>query len=86
DVIAAFIFRPGFSTATSVTEVSGRGVGMDAVRDFLEREGGAIELRFTDDRAGADYRHFQTVVRLPQQWAVKMADATQAKQEEALAG
>ncbi|MEX3821099.1 ATP-binding protein, partial [Paraburkholderia sp. BR14262] len=86
DVIAAFIFRPGFSTATSVTEVSGRGVGMDAVRDFLEREGGAIELRFTDDRAGADYRHFQTVVRLPQQWAVKMADATQAKQEEALGG
>ena len=86
DVIAAFIFRPGFSTATSVTEVSGRGVGMDAVRDFLEREGGAIELRFTDDRAGADYRHFQTVVRLPQQWAVKMTDATQAKQEEALAG
>ncbi|WP_321898570.1 HAMP domain-containing protein [Paraburkholderia heleia] len=85
DAIAAFIFRPGFSTATSVTEVSGRGVGMDAVRDFLEREGGAIELRFTDDRAGADYRHFQTVVRLPQQWAVKMADATQAKQEEALA-
>ncbi|WP_321914434.1 HAMP domain-containing protein [Paraburkholderia sp. J11-2] len=86
DAIAAFIFRPGFSTAANVTEVSGRGVGMDAVRDFLEREGGAIELRFTDECAGADYRHFQTVVRLPQQWAVKMADATQAKQEEALAG
>ncbi|WP_233886459.1 HAMP domain-containing protein [Paraburkholderia flagellata] len=86
EAIAAFIFRPGFSTATNVTEVSGRGVGMDAVRDFLEREGGAIELRFTDERRGADYRHFETVVRLPQQWAVKMADATQAKQEEALAG
>ncbi|QGZ57785.1 HAMP domain-containing protein [Paraburkholderia acidiphila] len=86
EAIAAFIFRPGFSTATNVTEVSGRGVGMDAVRDFLEREGGAIELRFTDERAGSDYRHFQTVVRLPQQWAVKMADASQAKQEEALAG
>ena len=86
EAIAAFIFRPGFSTATNVTEVSGRGVGMDAVRDFLEREGGAIELRFTDERRGADYRHFETVVRLPQQWAVKIADATQAKQEEALAG
>ncbi|CAD6556333.1 hypothetical protein LMG27952_06073 [Paraburkholderia hiiakae] len=86
EAIAAFIFRPGFSTATNVTEVSGRGVGMDAVRDFLDREGGAIELRFTDERRGADYRHFETVVRLPQQWAVKIADATQAKQEEALAG
>jgi two-component system, chemotaxis family, sensor kinase CheA len=55
------------------------------VRDFLEREGGAIELHFTDDRRGEEYRHFQTVVRLPLEWAVQMADATQAQQEEALA-
>lgn len=89
ETIASFIFRPGFSTAANVTEVSGRGVGMDAVRDFLEREGGAIELRFTDDRRGADYRHFQTIVRLPLQWAVQTADAAQAnqaaRQEDALA-
>jgi len=85
ETIASFIFRPGFSTATNVTEVSGRGVGMDAVRDFLEREGGAIELRFTDERQGADYRHFQTIVRLPLQWAVQTVEAAQAKLEEALA-
>ena len=85
ETIASFIFRPGFSTATNVTEVSGRGVGMDAVRDFLEREGGAIELRFTDERRGADYRHFQTIVRLPLQWAVQTVEAAQAKLEEALA-
>ncbi len=83
--IAAFIFRAGFSTAHSVTEVSGRGVGMDAVRDFLEREGGRIELRFTDNREGADYRHFETIVYLPQSCAVAAAPARAAVQEEALA-
>ncbi|HVE11002.1 MAG TPA: HAMP domain-containing protein [Paraburkholderia sp.] len=68
--IAEFIFRPGFSTAEHVTEVSGRGVGMDAVRDFLKREHGSIELRFTDDRKGAEFRQFQTIVCLPDSFAV----------------
>lgn len=68
--IAQFIFRPGFSTAEKVTEVSGRGVGMDAVRDFLKQEHGHIELRFTDDRTGEAFRHFQTVISLPDRFAV----------------
>ena len=63
--MAELIFRPGFSTASTVTEVSGRGVGMDAVRNFLKRDGGDIALRFTDDRVGAPYRAFETIVSLP---------------------
>ncbi len=39
------IFRPGFSTAASITSVSGRGVGMDVVKTNIERIGGTIELR-----------------------------------------
>jgi hypothetical protein len=70
------IFRSGFSTAQSVSEISGRGVGMDAVRDFVRREHGRIELRFTDDRRGADYRRFQTVVSFPGHWAVDSLDAS----------
>ncbi len=70
EAIAEFIFRPGFSTAATVTEVSGRGVGMDAVRDFLKRENGRIELRFTDDHKGAAFRQFQTIVCLPDNVAV----------------
>jgi two-component system, chemotaxis family, sensor kinase CheA len=38
------IFLPGLSTKASVTSVSGRGVGMDAVRAYLERVGGAITV------------------------------------------
>ena len=38
------IFLPGFSTAETVTELSGRGVGMDAVKRHLNRIGGTIEI------------------------------------------
>lgn len=38
------IFLPGFSTAAAVTNVSGRGVGMDVVRTNIEAIGGTIEL------------------------------------------
>ena len=71
--IAEMIFRPGFSTADKVTEVSGRGVGMDAVRDFLKREHGSIALRFTDDHKGAGFRQFQTIVSLPASLVVDTA-------------
>ena len=64
--IARQIFRPGFSTAEKVTEVSGRGVGMDAVNDFVRREHGRIEIRFLDDAVGADFRQFEIVVFLPE--------------------
>ncbi len=39
------IFRPGFSTAETVTSVSGRGVGMDVVKTNVERVGGTVDLR-----------------------------------------
>lgn len=43
--ITRFIFRPGFSTAETVTAISGRGVGMDVVESNIQKIGGAIELR-----------------------------------------
>ena len=39
------VFAPGFSTAARVTDVSGRGVGMDVVRTNIERLGGRVEIR-----------------------------------------
>jgi two-component system chemotaxis sensor kinase CheA len=41
------IFEPGFSTASEVTEVSGRGVGMDVVRTVLDRLKGSIQISST---------------------------------------
>lgn len=40
-----FIFEPGFSTATEVTELSGRGVGMDIVRNNIEKIQGDIQVK-----------------------------------------
>ena len=68
--LAQLIFASGFSTAASVTEVSGRGVGMDAVKGFVEREGGTIELRFTSDDTGSEFRRFEVVIGLPERFAV----------------
>ncbi len=45
--IQGFIFRAGFSTAATVTAVSGRGVGMDVVKTNIERIGGTIDVKST---------------------------------------
>ncbi len=43
--VFAFIFEPGFSTSTTISEVSGRGVGMDVVRKNIEKLKGRISIR-----------------------------------------
>ncbi|MBK8061690.1 MAG: chemotaxis protein CheW [Gemmatimonadetes bacterium] len=45
-----FIFEPGFSTAEKITNVSGRGVGMDVVRSNIEKIGGTVELSSSEGR------------------------------------
>jgi two-component system chemotaxis sensor kinase CheA len=42
--ILQFLFLPGFSTAAKVTNVSGRGVGMDVVKTNIERIGGSVDV------------------------------------------
>lgn len=44
DTLMEIICHPGFSTASSVTELSGRGVGMDVVKTQVERVGGSIQI------------------------------------------
>ena len=43
--LADVLARPGFSTAAEVTELSGRGVGLDAVKRYVEGFGGKLEVR-----------------------------------------
>ncbi len=57
--IMAMIFLPGFSTAEKVSDVSGRGVGMDVVRTSIEKQGGTIDIN-------SDFGHMTEVnLRLP---------------------
>ncbi|MBB3212281.1 two-component system chemotaxis sensor kinase CheA [Herbaspirillum sp. Sphag1AN] len=70
--LARVVLQPGFSTRTEVTGVSGRGVGMDAVLDFVTREHGEIEFVFLDQAEGAEFRAFQINVMLPEHFSVEV--------------
>ncbi len=63
--IANLIFSSGFSTADEVTDVSGRGVGMDAVKGFLEQAGGGIEVILGEGAEDDDFRPFTTYIKIP---------------------
>jgi len=75
-LVAQTIFQSGVSTAEQVSEVSGRGVGMDAVKGFIENDGGSIVIHFLDDKQDADYRAFELVLTLPDKFAT-LADLKQ---------
>lgn len=50
-----YIFHPGFSTKEQVTEVSGRGVGMDVVKTNIEKLSGSVQV-ITDVGTGSTFR------------------------------
>jgi two-component system chemotaxis sensor kinase CheA len=68
--VAALIFLPGFTTADKLSDISGRGVGMDVVIGFARKEGGHVNINFLDNKDGFDQRTFETVVYLPGHFAV----------------
>ncbi|MBI3774303.1 MAG: GAF domain-containing protein, partial [Gammaproteobacteria bacterium] len=71
--LADLIFQSGLSTAEHVSDISGRGVGMDAIRKFVEKLGGKVELRFTHPSMNdAGYRPFESRILLPAVCAVKV--------------
>lgn len=53
--IVQLIFRPGFSTAGQVSNVSGRGVGMDVVKTNVERIGGTVDIK-TEPGVGTTFK------------------------------
>jgi len=57
--VYALIFEPGFSTANEVTDVSGRGVGMDVVKRNITSLGGSVEIDSTEGQG------MRVSVRLP---------------------
>ncbi|WP_196139306.1 ATP-binding protein [Aliikangiella sp. G2MR2-5] len=68
--IAQLIFSSGFSTAENVSEISGRGVGMDAVKQFLNEAGGDVEVKLTEGSEGDDYRAFETIITIDRKYLV----------------
>ena len=65
--LIALLLRPGFSTATSVTQISGRGVGMDVVNEAIRSMRGALLIQ-TEPGQGTRF-----IIRLPFSLAVTQA-------------
>ncbi|MBL6447108.1 chemotaxis protein CheA [Fulvivirga sp. 29W222] len=65
DDIVLMIFEPGFSTADNISEISGRGVGMDVVKKALDSIGGTISIN-THKGVGTTFS-----LRIPASMAVK---------------
>jgi two-component system chemotaxis sensor kinase CheA len=73
--IQQLIFRPGFSTAEKITNVSGRGVGMDVVRTNIEKIGGTIELKSVEGK-GSTF-----VIKIPLTLAIVSALIVECAEE-----
>ncbi|PCK06021.1 MAG: hypothetical protein COA42_17650 [Alteromonadaceae bacterium] len=72
DEVANLIFRSGVSTKKHVTDISGRGVGMDAVKQLLNDNGGDISLDLRDNSNSLEgYAPFETHLVLPSSLFVK---------------
>jgi len=59
DEVWQFVFQPGFSTAEKITDVSGRGVGMDVVRRNIENIRGRVDIRSWHGKGS------EVILRLP---------------------
>lgn len=65
--IIQYLFRPNFSTADKVTDLSGRGVGLDVVKTKIEALGGTIELHSETGKGN------KSIIRLPLTLAIIQA-------------
>ena len=72
--LAELIFQSGMTTAENVSDISGRGVGMDAIRQFVEQAGGKVEIRFNQTpQKDSEFLPFVTRITLPAAFAKKLA-------------
>lgn len=63
--VAELVFQSGLSTAAVVTEISGRGMGMEAIRLYLREAGGDVSLELLNPEANPVYCPFRLVIHLP---------------------
>ncbi len=72
--IIDFIFRPGFSTTEVLSEESGRGVGLDVVRDSVSRLRGTLEVESMPGQGTAFTMRFPTSLAIQSAMMVKVGD------------
>jgi chemotaxis protein histidine kinase CheA len=64
--LCQLIFIDGLSTASTISEISGRGVGMSAIKLYAEESGAHLELKIQEDkRTSDDQIPFEIAISLP---------------------
>lgn len=76
--IFALLFEPGFSTAKQVTDISGRGVGMDVVRKNIEKLRGAIDVESEYGKGTTVTLRIPLTLAIMEALLVKVGDDTYA--------
>ena len=75
DQLCELIFSPGFSTSQTVNEISGRGMGMEAVRQYIERLNGSIKIELKDSASTTGFVPFSIFLYLADDcYVLKSAD------------
>lgn len=72
--IIDLLFRPSFSTSDKITDVSGRGVGLDVVKSKIEALGGAVEVKTTYGVGSTFIIHLLLTLAIIQALMVKLGD------------
>jgi len=76
--IMQFILEPGFSTATEVTQISGRGVGMDVVTSQVKQLGGVLEIASEQGKGTSFYIRLPTSLAISDAMLVRVGEETYA--------
>ena len=77
-VLMSIIFETGFSTADKVSQISGRGVGLDVVRNDVSGLGGRVDLSSEFGKGSAFNVHFPVTLSVAQVLVVRSGDAIYA--------
>ena len=77
-VLMSIIFETGFSTADKVSQISGRGVGLDVVRNDVSSLGGRVDLNSEFGKGSAFNVHFPITLSVAQVLVVRSGDAIYA--------
>ncbi|MGA7750640.1 MAG: response regulator, partial [Gallionella sp.] len=78
DQLAQLIFTPGLSTATEITEIAGRGVGMDVVRSEISALGGRIDVSSKSGQGTRFVIHLPLTLAVTQILMVRAGETTYA--------
>ncbi|MFW7377844.1 MAG: 7TM diverse intracellular signaling domain-containing protein [Oligoflexus sp.] len=76
EVCSSVILESGYSTKSTLSEISGRGVGLDAVSDLLHSIGGQLAIRYVGELKQGQWQSFEIVLWLPENQIFQLSEGS----------